>query len=150
MESVGCCGSGSHALKALSWGIMRQAPICHFCLCPHFLQCVPWPWASPNCMSRYMTKQSPELSSQPFMAEPLCLPPISKHLLCAPVPGSFRWACVAFLNSAELHSTPLNCTLYLGIFLMFNQQGFFFFLFCFLTALFSQLWKSTPIWDIIF
>lgn len=77
-KALVCCGSGSHALQALSWGIMRQAPIFHVCLCLRFLQCVPWTWASLNCMSHYMTKQSPDhLLSQPFMVEPLCLPPTS-------------------------------------------------------------------------
>lgn len=118
-----CCGSGSHALKALSCGIMRQAPICHLCLCPHFVQCVPWTWASPSCMSFHMTKQSPDLFlSQPFMAESLCLPPISKHHFYAPVHGSFRWAFVSFLSSAELYLIPLSHILDLGMFLIFNQQ----------------------------
>lgn len=123
MESVGCCGSGSHALKALSWGIMRQAPVCHLCLCPHFLQCVPWTRACHNCMSLYVTKQSPELfSPQPYMVDALSLPPTSKHLSRAPVPGSCRWAFVAFLSSAELRSTPPSCSLDRRIFQYFLRS----------------------------
>lgn len=59
-KSAGVCGgSGSQARSALGFSVMRQAPICHLCLCPHFLQCVLWILAFPD-------KSLHEGESRPF------------------------------------------------------------------------------------
>lgn len=107
VESVGLLWFWTPCCKALGWGIMRQAPIYHLRLCPHFLQCVPWTWASPDCRSLSMTKQSPDLFlSQLFIVQPLSLPPISNHLLCVSAFVSFRWVYL-FHFCLQLNFIPL-------------------------------------------
>lgn len=59
-KSAGVCGgSGSQALSALGFSVMRQAPICHLCLCHIFFSVFFGSW--PSQTSPYM-KESPDLS----------------------------------------------------------------------------------------
>jgi hypothetical protein len=116
-----CCGSGSHGLEALVCAIRRQAPICHLRLCPRSLQCVPWTWASPHCVSLHMTEETSPFLIQVFLVEPFYLTPTSKHSGKHPVPSSLGWAGVPFLPSVRHHFIPSSHTMNLGVFIMFNQ-----------------------------
>lgn len=132
-----CCGSGSHGLKALGWGKDRLK-ICHLCLSPRFLQCVPWSQASPNCRSLYMTKQSPDLFlSQPFMVD---LPfPGSSCVHPSLASPQMSICSISALSWALFHSSKLHFGS--GVFLTFGRQVLW-------VALSIPLWKSTTIWEI--
>lgn len=95
----------------------------------------------PDYMSLYMTKQSPGLFlSQPFRIQPVCLPPISKHLLWAPVSGSFRGAFVYFC--LQLTFIPL-LKLHIGSAgISYAQSG------CSFGCIIQSALKSPTTWDI--
>lgn len=127
--------------KPRSEGSRLGHPICYLCLCPRFLHCVSWNWASLHCRNLYMTERSPDPFSSNLWWGNLCLLPTSKHLQGVLGPRAFRWVAVQFLPLAELRSTARSLTLGLGVFPMFNQQVL-------LIVSFIQLWKSTTFWDI--